>query len=141
MVDAPKPIPRDPILAHGSHEIRTPVTVLLGYIRMLTSERMGTITEPQRKALGEMQKTATKLATLAADMTDLSVIVGGGAKFNRAAIDLGELIEQTLPLVAPVLDREITLRLINEAKGAIVDADADRLRDALNWIMSAHRRE
>ena len=58
MADAALTPDKDPILSHGAHEIRTPVTVILGYIRMLTSERMGAVTEPQRKALGEMQKTA-----------------------------------------------------------------------------------
>ena len=64
MAEAARSAEKDPILSHGAHEIRTPVTVILGYLRMLTSERMGPVTEPQRKALGEIQKTAAKLAPL-----------------------------------------------------------------------------
>ena len=141
MAEAARSAEKDPILSHGAHEIRTPVTVILGYIRMLTSERMGPVTEPQRKALGEMQKTAAKLAALADEMSELSVLVAGAAKFNCTGVDLGALIEAVLPLAAPVPEREVTLRLINEAPGATVDADAIKLRNALTWIISAHRRE
>jgi len=141
MADAAPTPEKDPILSHGAHEIRTPVTVILGYIRMLTSERMGAVTEPQRKALGEMQKTAAKLSALADEMSELSLLVAGAAKFNRAAVDLGALIEGGIGTLPPLPDREVRVSVRNEAPGAAVDADPAKLRNALNWIITAHRRE
>jgi K+-sensing histidine kinase KdpD len=141
MADAATTPEKDPILSHGAHEIRTPVTVILGYIRMLTSERMGAVTESQRKALGEMQKTAAKLSALADEMSELSVLVAGATKFNRAPVDLGALIQDGVATLPPLPDREVSVRVINEAPGAAVDADPLKLRNAMTWIITAHRRE
>lgn len=141
MADAGTTAEKDPILSHGAHEIRTPVTVILGYIRMLTSERMGAVTEPQRKALGEMQKTAAKLSALADEMSELSLLVAGATKFNRTPVDLGALIEAGVATLPPLPDREVRVSVQNEAPGAAVEADAIKLRNALNSIITAHRRE
>ena len=36
------------------HELRTPITVAAGYIRMVTREKVGPISDQQRKLLEEM---------------------------------------------------------------------------------------
>ena len=42
---APAKEKKDLLLSHGAHEIRNPVAVILGYVRILTSERTGQLTE------------------------------------------------------------------------------------------------
>jgi signal transduction histidine kinase len=48
---APAKEKKDLLLSHGAHEIRNPVAVILGYVRILTSERTGQLTEMQHKVL------------------------------------------------------------------------------------------
>ena len=62
MSDTATPKAKDKALSHGAHEIRNSAAVIIGYLRMLTSDRMGAITEPQRRVLNEISKSAAKLS-------------------------------------------------------------------------------
>jgi signal transduction histidine kinase len=141
MAEAGTPEKKDMLMAQGAHEIRNPAAVILGYVRMLLSDRMGPLTETQRRVVGEIEKSTARLAELAHEMSFLARLLEGGARFARASVDLGALIAQEIPAVPVALDREIPIRLIDEAPGFKVSADAKRLRDAFNWLMFSHRRE
>jgi len=140
MADAASSTQKDRILSHGAHEIRTPLTVILGYVRMLMSERLGATTEAQQKAFGEIQKTASKLKEIADEMTDLGKLLAGGTTFTRTHVDLGGLIDAAMASLAPP-DREVSVRFVNDARGATVDADAALLQKALGAIIHSLRRE
>ena len=54
---ATAPEKKDLLLSQGAHEIRNPISVILGYVRMLASERLGPLTDAQRKAVEEIEPT------------------------------------------------------------------------------------
>jgi signal transduction histidine kinase len=132
---------KDPLLSLGVHEFRTPVTVISGYLRMLMSQRTGTLTDGQRKMLEEMEKSTARLSGLIAEMSELSELEAGGATFNRGVVDLAALIEGDLDSLPPLPDREVQVTLRDEAPGARVEGDPVRLRGALRSLLIAHRRE
>lgn len=142
MADAATPAPKkDPLLSLGVHEFRTPVTVIAGYLRMLMSGRTGPLTDGQRKMLEEMEKSTTRLSGLIAEMSELSVLEAGGATFNRGVVDIGAIVEGEIGSLAPLIDRDISVTLRNDAPGAGVHGDPVRLRSAVNSLLIAHRRE
>src|SRR3990170_5709103 len=87
---------KDRLLSLGVHEFRTPVTVISGYLRMLLTGRTGPLTDGQRKMLQEMEKSTVRLSALIAEMSDLSVLEGGGATFNLGSVDIGTLVESEI---------------------------------------------
>lgn len=144
MADATKTVGKDPALSHGAHEIRTPLTVILGYVQMIMTEKLGATTEAQQRALGEIKKSAGKLRDVANEMTDLGQLVAGGAEFKRRALDLPALIEAAVGSLAPqvpVQEREIRIRLVNDAGSATLHADATWLQRALRAIILNQQRE
>jgi two-component system, OmpR family, sensor histidine kinase VanS len=144
MADATKPVQKDPILSHAAHEIRTPLSVILGYLQMLIPEKLGPTTEAQQKAFGEIKKTAGKIKDIADEMTDLGLLLAGGAEFNRRTVDLPALIEQTVGALAPqvaVQEREIRIRLVDDARDATIHADARWLQRAFKAIILCQQRE
>jgi signal transduction histidine kinase len=141
MPEVALPPAKDAMLSHGAHEVRNPVAVIIGYVRMLTSERLGPIAESQRKVLGEISVSAARLAALAEQMSLLAQMVAGGVTFAAVRVDLGALIEAAMPAVAALPDRTVTLRLANEAGGVVITGDPARLREAFQALIFAHRRE
>ena len=57
MTSPPDLLPR--VMSLAVHELRTPVTVVGGYLRMLLREQAGPLTERQRKMLEEFRETET----------------------------------------------------------------------------------
>jgi signal transduction histidine kinase len=141
MADAATATEKDPLLSHGAHEIRNPVAVILGYVRMLATERLGPLTDLQRKAVGDMATSTAKLAVLADEMSHLSRLQAGGVKMTRARVELAQLIAAEVPSVPPLPDREVGIRVIDNAPGAAVNGDAAKLRTVFNSLLFSYRRE
>lgn len=130
------------LLGLAVHEIRTPVTVVSGYIRMLLTSRAGELSEPQRRMLEEAEKSCGKLSGLLGQMSDLASLESGEARFNRGTLDVGALLEDAIASLPPLNDgREIAVRLFNEAPGATTIGDATRLKGAFASVLFALRRE
>jgi signal transduction histidine kinase len=132
---------KDALLSQGAHEVRNAISVILGYGRMLSSERLGPVTDSQRKAAVEIVNSAAKLKVLADEMSQLSRLLAGGTSFVRTRVDIAPLIEAEIPSVPAALDGNIAIRVIDDAPSAAVSGDAALLRQALNAVMFAQRRE
>jgi signal transduction histidine kinase len=70
------------------HELRTPVTVVAGYLRMLLREQAGPLTEKQRKMLEEAERSCARLGALVAEMSDLGKFEGRQITIARHDFDL-----------------------------------------------------
>lgn len=100
-----------------SHELRTPVTTIVGYLALLDDERVLTDTDTLRRYLGIIRGRAADLARLVSELTafdEVSTSRGGAAR-GRAPVSLPALVEQFaggLP---------VTLEVTPEAASAPVD--------------------
>src|SRR5262245_64465814 len=92
--------PADPrwpkLLSLTTHEFRTPMTVVAGYIRMLLKERAGPVPDQQRRLLEEAEKSCARLSALLGEVSELSALEGGTATFNRAAVDLNAVMSEAI---------------------------------------------
>ncbi len=79
-------------LSLAVHELRTPVTVVAGYLRMLLREQAGPISEKQRKMLEEADRSCGRLGALVAEMSEFGKLEGGEVAFARQDFDLSALI-------------------------------------------------
>jgi len=142
MADAAmEPEKKDALLSQGAHEVRNAVSPILGYARMLSSERLGSLTEAQMKAAVEIGNSAKKLGILAEEMSQLARLVAGGTTLAGTRVELASLIAAAAGSVRPTLDGRISIRLIDDAPSAAVRGDARRLSQALEGLIFAHGRE
>lgn len=141
MSDAPID-PRWPkILSLSAHEFRSPLTVVAGYISMLLKDRAGPLSDPQRRLLEEAQKSCGRMTALLKEVSDLSTTEKGDAPLKRVQTDLHSVLRAAVEQLPPPVGREITIDLHLGSEPAPISADIGRLRDALNWILVALRRE
>ena len=136
---------RDPrwprLLSLSVHELRTPVTVVAGYIRMLLKDRAGAITDPQRRMLEGAEKSCERLSALLTEMSDLSNLEANTAPFNRNQADLHAVLVDTIASLPDVPDREITVTLSPAQGSAKVEGDPVRLKTAFTSLLTALGRE
>jgi GAF domain-containing protein/DNA-binding response OmpR family regulator/nitrogen-specific signal transduction histidine kinase/HAMP domain-containing protein len=76
-----------------SHELRTPMTSIKGYTDLLVSEKVGTLSEQQRRFVHVIKSNADRLTALVNDILDISRIETGRIKLKITSIDLVKLID------------------------------------------------
>src|SRR4026208_2257953 len=81
-------------LSLAVHELRTPITVATGYLRMLLREQAGPITDQQKKMLQEADKSCARIGSIVAEMSELGKLEEGQITVPRVAFDLSALIEE-----------------------------------------------
>ena len=63
------------LLSLAVHELRTPVTVVAGYTKMLVKEQLGPLSERQLKALADIEQQCGRLSKLLRELSDLAELV------------------------------------------------------------------
>ncbi len=137
--------PPDPnwprLLGLAVHELRTPISVGSGYLRMLVSSSDGTLTDRQQQFIAESQKAWARMTTLAEEMSILSQLEAGSYRLDRQANDLRRVLAEAIEAMPPSADAPVDVRLTGDDVSAPVEADGARLRGALTAVLVALRRE
>ena len=89
---------KDEFLATLSHELRTPMTAVLGWARMM---KMGLNGEETAEAIDAIEKSATVQMQLIEDILDMSRIMAGKMSIEPGAVDLRTVTEAALTTVRP----------------------------------------
>jgi two-component system, OmpR family, sensor kinase len=123
--------------ADASHELRSPLTVLGGFVDVLGRSTLAK-SEEGAATLSAMRREIDRLSRLATDLLLLSQLEAGGGNLVPRPMDLGELVED-IGHAAKVLAGG--RRVVIELDGPLpIVADRDRLTQALmNLIDNAVR--
>jgi signal transduction histidine kinase len=120
---------KDEFLATLSHELRTPMNVILGWLDTLTKGKA--IRDP-RSALTVVQRNAEIQARLIDDLLDMNRLMAGNLQIELVSIDVGGTIRSAIQGLQPAADAKgVELDCVIEARGAGVLADARRLQQVM----------
>jgi signal transduction histidine kinase len=126
---------KDEFLANLSHELRTPMNIIIGWSHLL---RTGPLDESQRQRATEaIERAARSQAQLIEDLLDVSRIVTGKFRLVMQEIELGRILQlaiDSLRLVA--LAKPVTITLTRENEDARVTGDPDRLQQVFWNLVS-----
>jgi CheY-like chemotaxis protein len=126
---------KDEFVAMVSHELRTPLNVILGWLRL---QRSGVLTpEKSVHALDVVERNASALNGLVADLLDVSRILTRSIRLSLSLVDLPTVVEQAVEGIRPVLEaRRIGLTLSLSRGRALIRADAERLQQVIWNLLS-----
>lgn len=141
MTDAPADAKLPRLLSLSVHELRTPIGVVAGYLRMVLKDPAGTLDERYRHWLEEGEKSCGRLAALVAEMSELSNLEAGTAPFKRVPVDLRALLADAVAALPDVPDRTVEVELTTGQGRAPIQGDAVRLKTAFTAIVYGLRRE
>jgi PAS domain S-box-containing protein len=77
-----------------SHELRTPMSAIKGYVQMLLKQGLGEISEEQKQGLEVVLRNTNRLDGLIQDILDVSRLESGTMKFIPEKTDIGEMIQE-----------------------------------------------
>jgi len=120
-------VARKDFVATASHELRTPIFSLGGFVELLRDEELDD--ETRREFLDTMSEQVERLQKLAVNLLDLSSLDAGSMRLEREPVDLSEVARAVTSEFRPVLAPErppVELRLPEPG----VQASCDRERVA-----------
>jgi two-component system, OmpR family, sensor histidine kinase VicK len=123
------------------HELRTPVTVVSGYLRMLLREQAGPLTEKQKKMLEEAERSCARISALVSEMSELGKLESGEAAFGTQAIDLAALLVELASGMHEGDDRGVRVETRGTNQPVMVTGDRTRLAAAFRALIHAAVRE
>jgi signal transduction histidine kinase len=129
------------LLALASHELRTPVSVVSGYLRMLQRDSAQPLSDRHRKMVDEAEKACGHMMALLEDLSELAKLDDGRAPLCQDTFDLFTVLQQIAATTTEAADRGVRLTLRGEERGAEVRGDRERLRRAFSAFFRAVLRE
>jgi len=128
---------KDEALATVSHELRMPLNALLGWARMLGSQKL----PPDRAehAIAVIERNASALARLIDDLLDVTRIVAGTLRLELQPVDLVAVAQAALDAVRPLAaTRNVHLAFSPDLPAiSPVSGDAGRLQQVV-WNLLAN---
>ncbi|WP_449419134.1 response regulator [Phormidium nigroviride] len=126
---------KDEFLATLSHELRSPLNAMLGWLRLLNTRKFDEKTTA--KAMETIERSARAQAQLVEDLLDVSRIIQGKVRLNVRPVELVTVIEAALDTVRPAAEaKEIRLQTIFDSTGGLVAGDSDRLQQIVWNLLS-----
>src|SRR5436309_6941154 len=123
------------------HELRTPVTVVCGYLRMVLKEIGGPLTDKQKKMLEEAERSCERISALVVEMSDLGKLESRELSVARQEINLGALVAQLANDMHEGEDRGVKLDVRVPNRPITVNGDRARLSAAITMLLYAALRE
>jgi PAS domain S-box-containing protein len=129
---------RDEFLSLAAHELKTPITSIIGYLQVLQrrAKRDSSADERNDRALHTISEQAARLNQLVNSLFDLSRIQLGQLKLDRSIMDLGALVQRLVDDTQPTLERHtLTLECTTDGMPLLVQGDALRLEQVVQNLL------
>jgi signal transduction histidine kinase len=128
---------QEAFMATASHELRTPIAALHGYVQLL-ERRLDPIVNPREAEFARIAVSQTRrLGHLLERLFDLARLQSGHLDVQTGPIELVEVVNRTV-LAGRALAPEREYRVDVEADTVMVEADPDRLEQVLlNLVTNA----
>ena len=122
-------------LAMVSHDVRTPLAAINGFLSMLGDGVYGDIQMPVRDKTARARDNLERVIALLNNLLDLDKLESGKFEFNFAPVRIDELAERAVSIMQGYEpDRAVSLRC--NVPAIIINADEDRLLQLLINLIS-----
>jgi signal transduction histidine kinase/DNA-binding response OmpR family regulator len=126
-------------VATASHELRSPLTSIKGFVELLAAQP-ATMTARQQEFVDIILRSTDRLVELVNDLLDVARIEADHVEINRRPIDVGEAIREVVELMGPrIEEKHQQLGVYIAPTLPLALADAVRVRQIIaNLLTNAH---
>lgn len=130
---------KNDFMSIASHQLRTPLTSIKGYLDMMLQGDLGKITPTQRSVLSEAYVSSERMVSLINDFLSASRLQTGKFVVERCDGDLRDVVKDQVNILKVVAKQhDMTLELAIDKKVPNVQLDIDKIRQVIqNFIDNA----
>lgn len=116
-------------LATMSHEFRTPLAAIIGFVDLLNDELAGPLTVVQRNYLTRVARASAHLLRLIEEVLTISQVHAGRGSIHIEQVDLSEIVRDVAELIQPLVGaKKITLAVNLPDAPVLFATDAAKFR-------------
>jgi two-component system, OmpR family, sensor kinase len=115
---------RERFIATASHELRTPIFSIGGFLELIQDEELDE--ETRRQFLGQVRTQVERLGQLATGLLDLSRLESGALELRSERADLGEIVQMVSAEFIPALgqhEAQLRQRVAHGPVAAVCDPE------------------
>jgi signal transduction histidine kinase len=127
------------VFANITHELKTPLTLILAPLALLIDGKLGSLSDAQRSTLQSMQRSGVKLSRMIEDLLDLSKLEESRLRLRIEEHDLVAYLRNLLKQIEPLAQRKnLSLAMHAASVRALVWCDIERMeRVFINLLSNA----
>ncbi|MBN2406541.1 MAG: HAMP domain-containing histidine kinase [Elusimicrobia bacterium] len=120
-----------------THELRSPITAIRGYVNLILEGSTGQITREQRECLNTVAANTLRLGRFIDDVLDLAKIEAGMIEIKKEKINIGSVCAETVQLLKPLaLEKKLDLRVEVPAAAGEITADPDKMKQVITNLVN-----
>jgi signal transduction histidine kinase len=122
----------------ASHELKTPINVVIGYVQLLDEGIYGPLAPKQKEVLKTVAKQVAQLQRLTQQLLDVSRFEAGGGRLEPRAVDLPRMLdelEHAFHVLAIQRGVTFTIDRAGDLPGEVM-WDKDRINEVLGNLLS-----
>jgi signal transduction histidine kinase len=128
---------KDDFLSNVSHELKTPMISVMGYLGMILKEKVGSLTEQQKKFLEMSHKNLLKLERQIDDLLDLAELGIQKNNWTFETINLSKVIEFSCSTVEPLAqEHQIQLKVHLPQEPVLISGVEDKLNQLFDNLLT-----
>lgn len=129
---------KDAFVSSVSHELRSPLTAILGYVELLTMKPFNELNpEKAKKALDIIQESTVRLTKFVNDILDAAKIKAGKMEIQKTPFDLRATSESIFGLFHPLFEKKkIDAKLQIPDNIPTIVADGEKIRQVITNLLS-----
>lgn len=130
---------KDEFMSMASHQLRTPLTSVKGYISMVLEGDAGSVTPHQKKLLSEAFGSSERMVGLIGDFLNVSRLQTGKFVIDKAPLDIKALVKQEISVLKMIAGtHDMKLKLTITDKPLPIEADKSKLQQVvMNFVDNA----
>jgi len=118
---------KDEFLANLSHELRSPLQSILGWIRLMKNSKLDA--ETSAHALDTIEHNTKAQVKIVNDLLDVSKIITGKARISMKSVDLKQIIGRAIDSILPGAQaKHLHTKFITNCNSVYILGDEDRLQ-------------
>src|SRR5258708_13453876 len=123
-------------LASAAHDLKTPLSILNGYVELLQSEKLGPLSDRQRAVLRDMQTSGIRLQQFIQDFLTYSVLETGGLKMQFETGDVNQCLSEVCRLWSNRFQqRTLALYFLANDKLPVFPFDSPKLERVISNLL------
>ncbi len=128
---------KDSFLSNVSHELKTPLSTVNGYVEMLESLSLGPLNAPQQSALKVMGRNLKRLVSLINEMIEFSRMEIRGIHLQSSLFSVDRLIHESVASVQPhALAKDISIGIYCPEEMRPIWGDRGKLGQVLGILLN-----
>ena len=128
---------KDSFLSNVSHELKSPLSTINGYVEILTSGSLGGLQGPQVSALKVMERNVKRLVSLINEMIEFSRMEIRGIQLQETLFSPGKLARECVASAEPqALAKDISLSIFIPDEFPPAWGDPEKISQVLGILLS-----